>query len=204
LPTSPTHGSTAVTAVSAAPPSPASAPPTSGRSHDQARRTAALGVRFEREIKTALVAGPKSALDIAKACHTKHKDIKQSLKRLFAAGTIRKIGARGPAVKWELAGVQRQAPRRAAAVRGIRRATSKPSSRNQVIRKPRRVKRSRAHGREERSCARELSALEVAALRPAELFALSPSGRAEFRIQRQLKNYNSGNRLGTGRRNTSR
>jgi hypothetical protein len=42
----------------------------------------------------------------------------------------------------------------------------------------------------------ELTALEIAALRPAELFTLSPSGRAEFRIQRQLKNYNSGNRLG--------
>ena len=31
-------------------------------------------------------------------------------------------------------------------------------------------------------------------LRPAELCAVSPSGRVEFRIQRELKNYNSGNR----------
>jgi hypothetical protein len=45
----------------------------------------------------------------------------------------------------------------------------------------------------------EISPLERAALRPAELFALSPSGRAEFRIQRQLKNYNSG--FGGGNRN---
>ena len=45
----------------------------------------------------------------------------------------------------------------------------------------------------------ELSALEVATLRPAELFALSPDGRAEFRIQRELKNYNSG--FGGGNRN---
>ncbi len=43
-----------------------------------------------------------------------------------------------------------------------------------------------------RGAVNALSALDRAALRPAELFALSPSGRAEFRIQRELKNYNSG------------
>jgi hypothetical protein len=42
----------------------------------------------------------------------------------------------------------------------------------------------------------ELSTAEAAQLRPKELFALSPSGRAEFRIQRELKNYNAGNRHG--------
>lgn len=38
------------------------------------------------------------------------------------------------------------------------------------------------------------TAADLAQLRCAELFALSPSGRAEFRIQRRLQNFNSDNR----------
>lgn len=40
----------------------------------------------------------------------------------------------------------------------------------------------------------ELTPLERAALRPIELCAISESGRVEFSIQRNLKNYNSDNR----------
>lgn len=45
-----------------------------------------------------------------------------------------------------------------------------------------------------RTASRRWTADDIAHLRSAELFALSPSGRAEFRIQRRLKNFNSDNR----------
>lgn|SRR6185369_8075592 len=41
-----------------------------------------------------------------------------------------------------------------------------------------------------------LTVTELAHLRPIEICAVSPAGRIEFRIQRELKNYNAGNRNG--------
>lgn len=47
-----------------------------------------------------------------------------------------------------------------------------------------------------RSAVRTVRARDLAQLRPVELCAIAPSGRIEFRIQRELRNYNSGARGG--------
>jgi hypothetical protein len=44
------------------------------------------------------------------------------------------------------------------------------------------------------SAVRTVNAQALAQLRPVEICAIAPSGRIEFRIQRELKNYNSANR----------
>jgi hypothetical protein len=87
--------------------------------HDQARRAAAHGIRFAREIKTALAnvrpdsTGERglSSAQIARASGEKREDIKRSLTLLLKAGSVVKIGARGPSVRWTLPGAGASRPR---------------------------------------------------------------------------------------------
>jgi predicted Rossmann fold nucleotide-binding protein DprA/Smf involved in DNA uptake len=83
---------------------PATPPASAPRTHHQAQRAAAQGIRFEREIQTAMVRGRQSAKEIAKGAGLKREDVKRALTLLLKAGRVTKIGARGPSVRWELPG----------------------------------------------------------------------------------------------------
>jgi predicted Rossmann fold nucleotide-binding protein DprA/Smf involved in DNA uptake len=84
------------------------------RTHHRAQRAAALGIKFEREICTALVAAPTSSKHVAKMIGRDMESVKRSLTELLKAGRVVKIGQRGPSVRWTLPGGVGRAPRRAA------------------------------------------------------------------------------------------